>query len=238
MTFNIHHGRGIDGKLDLNRIAEIIEESEADLISLNEVDRFFSKRSNHMDQVFWLADHLNMNHAFGPTLTLKSKGSMMLRQYGNTILSRYPIISATNHPLDFYSGIIEGRSLLEINILIHTHPLKMYATHLSLNPLLHKKQTEFIINKIVDDDLPVILAGDFNMRPGSKGWRRITGHLADICHASDESPCYTFPSSRPKVQLDYIFASRNLHITSVEVINKIPSASDHLPLKATLTLDG
>ncbi|GCL70150.1 hypothetical protein PN4B1_00500 [Paenibacillus naphthalenovorans] len=31
MTFNIPHGQGIDGKVNLNRIAGIIEESEADL---------------------------------------------------------------------------------------------------------------------------------------------------------------------------------------------------------------
>lgn len=238
VTFNIHHGRGIDGKLKLSRIAEVIEKSEADLVGLNEVDRYFSRRSDYMDQVSWLAKQLKMNHVFGASLTIKSRGTTMLRQYGNALLSRYPIISEENHPLDFYSGMIEGRALLEINVLIHEQLLKIYVTHLSLNPLLHKKQTDFIVNKIVNDHQPVIILGDWNMRPGGRGWNTITGHLADVCYETGKALCYTFPSFRPKLQLDYIFASRNINIASVEVIKKIHSASDHLPLKATLILGG
>lgn len=45
MTFNMHHGRGTDGKLSLERIANVIEESKADLIGLNEVDKHFSKEA-------------------------------------------------------------------------------------------------------------------------------------------------------------------------------------------------
>lgn len=39
MTFNIHHGKGMDHKADLYRIAEVIEKSDADMIGLNEVDQ-------------------------------------------------------------------------------------------------------------------------------------------------------------------------------------------------------
>lgn len=162
----------------------------------------------------------------------------MLRQYGNALLSRYPIVSKKNHLFDFYSGIIEGRALLEINLQIHEQPLKMYVTHLSLNPLIHKMQTDFIVKKIVDDHQPVMILGDWNMKPGAEAWKKITRHLTDVCNVAGKGSCYTFPSFRPKSQLDYIFVSQNIHITSVDVVKKIPVASDHLPLKATLILNG
>ena len=38
VTYNIHHGVGVDGKLDLNRIAEVIRAAKADLVALQEVD--------------------------------------------------------------------------------------------------------------------------------------------------------------------------------------------------------
>ncbi|WP_338453008.1 hypothetical protein R4Z09_14730 [Niallia oryzisoli] len=41
MTFNIHHGKGVDKQVDLYRIADVIENRHADIIALNEVDNNF-----------------------------------------------------------------------------------------------------------------------------------------------------------------------------------------------------
>ncbi|GAX90724.1 endonuclease/exonuclease/phosphatase family protein [Effusibacillus lacus] len=234
MTFNIHHGKGTDTKLNMNRIVKVMKESDADLIGLNEVDRNFSSRSEFMDQAAWLGEQLNMNHAYGAALTQNERGTGRLRQYGNALLSRYPIVSEKNHLFDFYSGLIEGRSLLETRLQIEGQALDVYITHLSLNPFLHKKQTDFILKKAADTKLPVLLLGDWNMRPGAKAWRKVTRHLTDVCDAAGTGSLHTFPSSRPRTQLDYIFVSRGFHIESAEVIKTIPEASDHLPLTAEL----
>jgi len=39
MTYNIHHGEGVDGRLDIERIAALIRDERADLVALQEVDR-------------------------------------------------------------------------------------------------------------------------------------------------------------------------------------------------------
>ena len=57
MTFNIHHGKGVDKQANLSRIAEVIDICNADIIGLNEVDRHFSKRSLYEDQAGWLANN-------------------------------------------------------------------------------------------------------------------------------------------------------------------------------------
>lgn len=236
MTFNIRHGKGTDGKLDLHRITEAMGDNQADIIGFNEVDRHFSKRSEYTDQLSWLAKRLDMNQAFGATIALHARGTPVRREYGNALLSRYPIVLSENHMIGYHTRFLEGRSLLEINVHIHGQPMKIYLTHLSLNPLVRRKQIKFIAGKVNGERQPVILLGDCNMRPGSREWRLMSGYLTDACHAAGMSPSYTFPSFRPAAQLDYIFVSRNLHIASVEVIKKIPAASDHLPLMATLIL--
>jgi endonuclease/exonuclease/phosphatase family metal-dependent hydrolase len=39
MTYNIHHAEGLDGKIDLQRIADLIKQERADIVALQEVDR-------------------------------------------------------------------------------------------------------------------------------------------------------------------------------------------------------
>src|SRR5215213_2148229 len=39
LTYNIHHGAGGDGKVDIGRIAEVINRVKPDLVALQEVDR-------------------------------------------------------------------------------------------------------------------------------------------------------------------------------------------------------
>ena len=49
LTYNIHHGEGVDGKIDLARIAAVIQRSSADVVALQEVDQA-TGRSNGIDQ--------------------------------------------------------------------------------------------------------------------------------------------------------------------------------------------
>lgn len=235
VTYNIHHGKGMDGKINLHRIAEMIHESGADLVGLNEVDRCFSRRSGFVDQVSWLADRLNMHSAFAEALTTKRKDQAQPGAYGNACLTRFPILSQQQYPLgeQVRSGIREARVLLEIAVQLPYQSIKLYVTHLSLNPLVHRKQIDFIVKQIMEDKEVTLLMGDMNMRPGFKSWKKITDVLDDSCQFQDAGTFLTFPSLRPKVQLDYIFTSKNVRNVKAEVIRTCALASDHLPLKAT-----
>jgi endonuclease/exonuclease/phosphatase family metal-dependent hydrolase len=235
MTFNIHHGRGIDRRLNLDRIAQVIQASNADLIGLNEVDRYFSRRSKYMDQVSWLSKQLNMEYAFGETVTLSANHLTTLRQYGNALLSRYPIRFQKNHLLTFRSRVVENRSILEVEVQLPKQVLKIYVTHLGLNPFIHRKQTNFLIEKSRHVPCPLLMMGDWNMRPRSQAWRRIHHYFTDVCMATQKSYA-TFPSLRPRFQLDYIFINHQIEVVFVEVMKKIPIASDHLPLIARLMI--
>jgi endonuclease/exonuclease/phosphatase family metal-dependent hydrolase len=140
MTFNIHHGKGIDKQADLYRIAEVIDKCNPDVIGLNEVDKHFSRRSLYEDQTSWLANQLKMDHAFSPSISIKSNHLTEKREYGNALLSRYPIITKKNHLFKNRSGLNEGRSLIEATIQINRQLFQINVTHLSLNPFIQNKR--------------------------------------------------------------------------------------------------
>jgi endonuclease/exonuclease/phosphatase family metal-dependent hydrolase len=234
MTFNIHHGKGVDKQANLSRIAEVIDACDADVIGLNEVDRHFSKRSLYEDQASWLANQLKMDYAFSPSISKQSKSLKEVRQYGNALLSSFPIIKKKTHQINEISGVIEGRSLLDADIQINKQPIQINVTHLSLNPFLHKKQTDFILNHHHNNSNPVILMGDLNMRPGSKGWNKLSKEFQDAWHLKGRGAGCTYPSPRPRARLDYIFASHDFSVGDARIVTKIPNASDHLPVIATL----
>ncbi|CAH0121957.1 MULTISPECIES: endonuclease/exonuclease/phosphatase family protein [unclassified Paenibacillus] len=236
VTFNIHHGEGIDRIVDLERIARVIEESDADIVALNEVDNRYSKRSNDIDQLEWLSKRLKTNHAvFGPAIVSGTHRDFdtTVRQFGNALLTRFPIVCKHNHIFKAPAAI-ENRALLEAQLDMDGHPLKCYVTHLSLSPLLQRKQARFIRNKIMNDGGPVLVMGDFNVKPGSKVWSILTQQLTDV--SWNAAPSLTYPSFRPKMQLDYIFVSRHFQIVSSGVISDRYEASDHLPLQAAVVL--
>ncbi|MFO6495726.1 MULTISPECIES: endonuclease/exonuclease/phosphatase family protein [Bacillus] len=230
MTFNIHHGKGSDKRLDLERIAQVIAESDADIVGLNEVDQHFSKRSHYEDQIGWLASQLKMHHAFSPSLSLSTGPSTPKRRYGNALLTRFPIVQQQHHLFNLIAGLIEGRSLLEADVEIGGRILRIFVTHLSLNPFLHRKQTDFLLQRIRKREQPAVVMGDFNMKPHSRDWNKITGELRDVWKEAGDGQGSTYPSHRPNKRLDYLFISPSLHASAAEVAANDPAASDHLPL--------
>src|ERR1700678_2081046 len=116
MSFNIHHGEGTDGVLDLARIARVIEASGAGVVGLQEVDRNFAQRSGWSDQVAGLAELLGCHVAYGPNIDLDPPQPGNPRaQFGNAVLSRYPIARSENTSL-FRSAGEEQRGLLHAEV--------------------------------------------------------------------------------------------------------------------------
>jgi endonuclease/exonuclease/phosphatase family metal-dependent hydrolase len=234
MTYNIHHGKGMDKKVNLNRIVEVISSSNADIIGLNEVDKHFSKRSNYTDQVQFLAKELNMYSSFSPSISTKSKDrAFEVHQYGNGVLSRFPLITTNHHLFECTPKMIEGRSFLEVTIYFNEKLVNLYITHLSLYPYLHRTQSDFILKNVKK---PAIILGDWNMNPNSKAWKRITETYIDVWGEVGRNSGFTYPSIRPRKRLDYIFVSEDIQILDAKVIDSSPLASDHLPLLSTLSI--
>ncbi len=86
MTYNLHHGEGVDGKLDLDRIAAVIWSAQPDLVALQEVDRK-AKRTHAVDQSIEYARLTSMHGWFGAAMPFQGG------EYGQVLLSRWPLES-------------------------------------------------------------------------------------------------------------------------------------------------
>ena len=92
LSYNIHKCiGGIDRRYDPDRIVEVIQKLDIDVAMLQEVDGG-AARSNRDHQVDLLAERLGLRYrTWFPNVDVRGGG-----QYGNAILSRYPIIESTN----------------------------------------------------------------------------------------------------------------------------------------------
>jgi len=123
LTYNIHHGEGMDGRIEYERLAAIIARLKPDVVALQEVDRS-TTRSGGADQLSRLASLTGMNGEFGRAI-YHAGG-----EYGETILSRFPLVWAKTHPLPFRPGqepraalaaLIEPDNGLPSFVLVGTH---------------------------------------------------------------------------------------------------------------------
>ena len=156
VTYNIQYSKGRDGVCDLNRIIDEI--SGADIIALQEVERFWP-RSGSIDQVNVLSDHFSDYYwAYGAGVDIhdptSSPADNRRRQFGNMLLSRYPLQQIRNHLLPKYSSLDSlsiQRSALEATIAFENAPqvalLRVYSIHLThLSPETRLAQIECILD--------------------------------------------------------------------------------------------
>jgi len=154
-TFNIHHGQGTDGRIDVERIAQEIRRMKADVIALQEVDRLHP-RSQFQDQLRRLGRSLAMRTAYAPSINLG------LTQYGNAVLTRLPILSKR---VVYMRGVTERRSILVVRVQLDNGGgiLTVVNTHLGLLERERARQFPILRKLLAQVEEPGILLGDFNM---------------------------------------------------------------------------
>jgi endonuclease/exonuclease/phosphatase family metal-dependent hydrolase len=235
MTYNIHHGAGIDGVLDLERIAVLIENSGADVVGLQEVDRHWRARSNWVDQPAWLAQRLKMHYAYAVNLDRPpANPGEPRRQYGTAILSKYPIKDFTNTLLPLYpTG--EQRGLAVASINVRGADLRFANTHLTSNNNAERlEQTQKVVQLLGTSKVPTLLVGDLNATPDAPEIKTLTAVLADTWTKVGVGPGYTSGAAKPIKRIDFQLHSPELTPTSATV--PVTLASDHLPVVASFML--
>ena len=120
MTYNIHHGEGLDGKVDLLRIAQLIKEQSADIVALQEVDKG-TERTQRRDFPAELAALTGMTCIFNNNYNYQGG------EYGNAVLSRFPVKFWMN---THYKMLREGeqRGLLRLVIEVNGRPVTFMNT--------------------------------------------------------------------------------------------------------------
>lgn len=197
LTYNIHHGAGVDRKLDLNRIAAVIGQTDPDIVALQEVDQGVA-RSNRVDQPAELARLTGLNVVFGDNISFGGG------KYGNAVLSRFTIVDHVNHRLpNVRNG--EQRGVIEATIQVPrlSEPIVLFATHLD-----HRSDDEErlksarAINVLAAKRTgqSCLLAGDLNDVAGS----RTLNEFTKMWHPIQDKPLLTVPVTTPAKQIDFV----------------------------------
>lgn len=229
MTYNIHHANppASPGKIDLAAIARVINNAQADIIGIQEVDIHVS-RSEMVNQAEKLAELTNTNYYFSKGIDLE-KGF-----YGTLILTKHKIVGQRRYELPMPQAS-EARSLAIVDVELPTGEIIAFAnTHLDLKETNQIAQATHI-NELGDlYQRPLILVGDLNGRPDAKHIK-----ILENCFVRNtETNGPTFPMDKPNQEIDYIMLSKNTKFKWISYA-VIPEdyASDHRPLVAEIVID-
>lgn len=227
MTYNIHHGEGLDGKVDLLRIAQLIQRESADIVALQEVDKGVT-RTAQRDLPAELAELTGMACVFSNNFPFQGG------EYGNAVLTRFPVLRVTNTP---YQMLREGeqRGLLQMVLDLHGRELVFMNTHIDYWPddaerILNVGEIETRMKQYAGR--PIILCGDFNATPETRVCRKLSENFEDTWARIGQGDGFTIPASQPTKRIDYIWITKDKSLEPLKVWVPQSDASDHLPVVA------
>ncbi|MFG0261242.1 MAG: endonuclease/exonuclease/phosphatase family protein [Novipirellula sp. JB048] len=225
LSYNIHHGRGTDDQVDLERIAQVIVDSRADLVALQEVDQR-TRRTGGVDQTQQLARLTGMHGQFCKQIDYQGG------EYGQAILSRWPLSDLQIHWLPGEPPR-ERRIVATCAVAMPGHSLLFGSTHWHhANAEIRLRQSQALSELLSPLSAAVIIAGDLNAEPPAAPVQALAAQWGIV---QSSQRLKTFPAVKPTKQIDYILyrPTSAMRIVSSEVIDE-PLASDHRPLLAVL----
>jgi endonuclease/exonuclease/phosphatase family metal-dependent hydrolase len=218
----------------LERVIQVIEEENPDLICLQEVDRNV-RRSHYHDQPGLLADYFRSAvHFYQMNVHLKQGG------YGNLVLSRWPCTQ--KHHLSLRHKERKPRGAQLVVVETPEGMLHLVNWHLGLGAKERQWQARHLLGHALfrqSDHLPTLIVGDCN------DWRN---RLADGSFSSHRfrqvttppSQFRSFPAFLAVTSLDKAFYRGEIHVRHARLVRSVLAkrASDHLPLVIDFHLNG
>jgi len=231
-TYNIHMGRGLDGRVRIERILRVLQEIDADVIALQEVVNRRG-RSPQEYQAHYLADQLGYSCSVGETR--KHREGIL----GNVTLSRWHI--ERSRQIDLSVAGRQPRGALRTDIHVGDDLLHVFNVHLGTAARERRAQARLIderLLKVIDVSGHRIVMGDFN------DWNHglVTSTLSKEFHLTDLAAhlprTRAYPAVLPLLHLDHIYLDPHLQIAKARFHrNRLTLiASDHLPLVVDVTL--
>ena len=224
MTYNLHSCIGLDGRISLRRIAEVLHQHDPDFVALQELDQG-CKRTGGRDQLAELKRLWPSEGEFFPLVRMRGG------RYGIGFLSRLPVKESDPQLLPSADQMLpqEARGLHKITLELPTGDLlDVYNTHLGLTLKERRAQIRALLKLPLSSDRAQILTGDFNCKPTSPEYRR----LARAWQPTQSNPAKTWFGTFPVRHLDYCFYRGDIEVAQSYVPRNSLTrlASDHLPL--------
>ncbi|GAB2884881.1 endonuclease/exonuclease/phosphatase family protein [Streptomyces mayteni] len=217
LSWNVHQARARDGELDPGAVLDVIRDSRAQVVLLQEVPRG-RVGSGGFDLVGWLERRLDVTAVWSPERD---------RQTGNVILTSLPVLDSAT------GDLASDRSYAAADLRLTDGETARVVT-------AHGSPFADVFERLLDvtgDGTHTVLAGDLNALPGSAEIEATTA--AGLHSAQDQAPD---PELRdrdtavdPDRRVDWILGARDISFGDFGVEDT--EASDHLPLTVTVYLD-
>jgi endonuclease/exonuclease/phosphatase family metal-dependent hydrolase len=239
MSFNIRSGNG-----NLDRTADAIRASAADIVALQEVDVHWAERSDFVDQASALGQRLEMDVRFARIYRLPpATAGGSPREFGVALLSKLPIVRWSNDTLTRLSTQESNPvpapmpGLLDATIDVHGTRVRVFNTHLDYrsDPRVRQQQVAEMLARIHEASEPTIVFGDMNARPESPELQPLLHRLRDAWPGVGVGPGFTYPADAPSERIDYVLVSPHFRVRSASV--PVTQASDHRPVVVDLSLN-
>jgi endonuclease/exonuclease/phosphatase family metal-dependent hydrolase len=236
LVYNVHAGRDAAGADNLERVADVVRATSADVVLLQEVDRG-TRRSGSVDQPRVLARRTGLAVAFGKTLDYDGG------EYGIAVLTRWPIASQAlirlpvEPPQRRSGGSYEPRGAQRVVVRAPVGEVVLINTHLdpSRDDHYRRQEIQTVLTIAQDAGGVPLVGGDFNSTPESDVQAGIRhGGLRDAWLECGRGDGFTYPADVPIKRIDYLYLTGIATCSHAEVL--ATTASDHRPLLVTVRL--
>ena len=219
-TFNIQNDFKNYNINKSNTIYNYIDKNNIDIIGLQEV---YSKVLKDLKII--IKDKYNYIGKY------RFKSKILLNRYNemNPIITKYNILSNKTYKLPHFPAL-HKRIITKCIIDYKGKEISIYNTHLDYKfEKVKKKQLDKIYEIIKDDNNPIILFGDFNLKNNKEIFNNFTDKLKELNINRVSLEEKTFKPSKYKREIDHIFISKNFKLKNKKVIKDL-DISDHYPV--------
>ena len=228
-TYNIHRCRGLDGRTRPQRIAAVLRTIDADVVALQEVVGAGPRGGGHAEE---LGAMLGMGWVMAPARELRG------HQFGNAVLSRFPIMHHSEHDLSWKT--CEPRRMQRVDVVVDGCTLHLYNVHLGTAIFERRHQALRLASMVSDRHIagPKLVLGDFNEWMRGLATKMLSERLNSVDLRNHLRRRRTYPGLFPILHLDHIYYAGRVEIVGIELPRTRLSlvASDHLPLVADVRI--
>jgi endonuclease/exonuclease/phosphatase family metal-dependent hydrolase len=233
-TYNVHKCRGLDLRVQPQRIVEVLREIDADVVALQEVlgDAGGERQA---DQAGYIAEQLGFRAYLGENRRLNGGA------YGNLVLSRYPLLAACNYDISRNGRERRGCARVDVEVAAGV-VLHVFNVHLGTAYRERRAQGKMLVTPAILNNSGLcgarVVLGDFNEWTRGLATRLLHRQFRSIEIKKYARWARTYPGVLPFLHLDHIYFDPILTLQSLVLhrTRKALVASDHLPLIADFEL--
>ena len=222
LSYNVRNCRGLDNSVNYQRVADIINKTNADIVALQELDSATS-RSKGVSVLNELATLTGMIPTYRASIDFRGG------KYGIGILSR-------EKPLKIEGVALPGKEEQRSVLIVEMKNYALACSHFSLTEADRLVSAEIIDQLTLKYSKPVFLAGDLNANPRSSVIKAFSNNWQFLNDTTE----LTFPANKPTECIDYIMARKqtgySFNVIKTMVGNE-PLASDHLPVLVKVRIE-